>query len=231
MIQNNSKARLKAEVFPLYKEFDELNLPNEEELTKFYCQLGEEYSSEDGLMFIGKATNGWDEKEEEDFSIEKRMNWIPTYQGGFWPLIRKVCRKLYGEHWPKKFIYNNLYKYVPVDEGNPNAKVMKSTFNICNKILKLELEITAPKVAIFFTSGMEDPFLTDILGEDTFKTPNKIEMFPYQYRKETKLYPIKIYRTEHTTFVTCNHPQAKKLDALSNLLYNIIQEISQTAQP
>ena len=84
------KIKLKEKLLPLYDELY-MEFGNEafkEHLSPFYVQIGSEWKENHGLLFVGKATNGWgiSSSAEELFAdftneSEEPLKWVEDQKG------------------------------------------------------------------------------------------------------------------------------------------------------
>lgn len=218
------KEKLKEKLIPLYKEM--LNVtPVDTGLSPFCLQWGQNYVRDNGILFVGKATNGWvtnnldvidlfdEENDERIFSRHDQMKWVESLEGSvdiyntrksaFWRVVKGISQHVFGnENWSSNIAWSNLYKLAPFEEGNPTETLKSIQLEYCREILKTEIEILNPKIVVFLTSGWENEFLYYLNNRQHTKSIEKI-------RWNDNLFEIKIYKIGGILFITSQHPQGK----------------------
>ena len=210
--------RLKEALMPLYKELLDVAQPTD---CAFCVQWGKNFpvTQNEGILFVGKAVNGWKEIDDIDtlfgdgkgriFDISDQMQWVEDMEGSekyntkrsaFWRLIKKISQTFYPNNWSSHIAWSNLCKIAPIKGGNPNESSYQAQLAFCQKILEKEIEILSPKYVVMLTSGWKKDFLWFLNGGKT-----------KSIRKETwgNGHETKVYKIKDVTFITSAHPQGK----------------------
>lgn len=219
------KEKLENGLKPLYEELlsgSDVKFDKENE-TSFVLQWGDKFPVEknEGILFVGKAVNGWAKKEDQSFeklfARGDQMKWVDdlwnrkeeyaTGKSAFWRVIKGISSK-YNETnpWYSHVAWSNLYKISPNKSqggGNPDKNAKDKQLNLCRKIFKTEIEILSPKYVILLTSGWESKtgFLYYLNGNQHTKH--------IEEKTWGKDYKIKVYDINNTIFITTVHPQGK----------------------
>lgn len=215
--------KLKRKLVPIYKKL----LKNSfKDICTFAIQWGKEFPKENnnGVLFIGKAVNGWitndqdvdslfsnENSEKRIFNREDQIEWVNksfgnkkgynTKKSAFWRVIRKVSSELYADNWYQKIAWSNLYKIAPWNGGNPGLKMREKQRPYCLEILKTEIKILRPEYIIMLTSGWEGFFIQELKKQNELKEVATEQWCGY----ETKMF-IK----DKIKYITSPHPQGKK---------------------
>jgi len=209
-------------IFPVYKKLLDEN--SFKDVCVFSFQWGENYPfhKKSGILFVGKAVNGWVtnetnitelfEKSNPDriFARKDQMVWVSNFSGNtngyntrksaFWRLVKKVSETYYPEKWYSNIAWTNLYKIAPWQGGNPGKKLQDIQKKYCFELLKREIEILSPKYVIFLTSGWEKPFVQYLNGHQKTR--------PIKEKKWGK-YKTALVEISDINFVLSHHPQGK----------------------
>jgi hypothetical protein len=234
---DNFEKELKEKLLPIYSRMLENN--TYEDVCTFCMQWGKNFPTKqnDGILFIGKAVNGWitDETDieilfgnskEKVFNREDQMEWVHNHEGNekgyntrksaFWRVIKAITTNFYpSENWFSYIAWSNLCKIAPSEGGNPNDGLYYQQLEYCQELLAKEIEILSPKYVIFLTSGWEKDFLHYLNGNNPTKSVKKMLWNEY----ESKLFEINdIY------YITSLHPQGKPeaehVDTIIELMNN-----------
>ena len=129
------------------------------------------------LMFVGRATNGWDEKYNE--SIHKSEKncldaWITPKKehpkkynycrSAFWQVAKAVTTKSlkkslkmnekdWDTEWSCHIVWSNLYRVAPKDGGNPSTALCEDQLGLCKDLLHAEIEELRPNKIICLTGS------------------------------------------------------------------------------
>ncbi|MGU9977090.1 MAG: hypothetical protein ACNYNY_00120 [Candidatus Oxydemutatoraceae bacterium WSBS_2016_MAG_OTU14] len=123
------------------------------------------------LMFVGRATNGWDEKYNE--STHKSENncleaWTAPedrhpdgysyHNSAFWQVAKAMTRKFlemnekdWNTKWSCHIVWSNLYRIAPKEKGNPSIALCKDQLDLCKDLLHAEIEELQPDKIICLT--------------------------------------------------------------------------------
>lgn len=228
---------IKNSIFPIYKKLLEDN--SFKDICTFSFQWGKNYpfDKSSGLLFVGKAVNGWITNEtdvtqlfnmanpERIFAREDQMEWVNNLSGNtngyntrksaFWRLIKKVSETYYSEKWYSNIAWTNLYKIAPWKGGNPNGKLQEVQRKYCFDLLKKEIEILTPKYVIFLTSGWEKAFI-EYLNEN-----RKMNIVG---EKKWGKYKTSMIEINDIKFIISHHPQGKNECEHRNAIIELINE-------
>ena len=227
------------------KMWDELpqELKEPDDLVPFVAQWGAKFPKEKhkGLLVIGKANNGWggegNDYIEEIFSDKgfndlksRDTHWMEeSYDGplpggswygkrsAFMRMIHNLSINLYKDetNWASHIAYSNLYKIVSGESGNPSEALKEIEFEECTKILQTELEILSPRVALFLTSGWEEPFMQKIFGTQYLNNAQTLD-WGYTTQYITK---------DGQTLIFSPHPERKDESAHLETLLQITKTL------
>lgn len=214
---------LRTKLIPLYRNLLN-NLSTPQKICTFCMQWGNEFPKEEnsGILFIGKATNGWVSKsriidvlfgadnKEMIFARKDQLIWVENSEGdkkyntrksSFWRIIKKISKNKNGqENWSKKIAWSNLYK-LGFEKGNPDEKLKKNQIETCKKILEIEIKILSPKYLIFLTSEWEEDFINYLTIDKIKENPKSIE-----WGKNYKTYGFTV---DSLHYIISVHPQGK----------------------
>lgn len=199
-----------------------------QKLMPFCIQWGEFFPHEvnSGIMFYGRATNGWitfesnvDKLFDRDsgdciFALEDQMQWVEDCAGSqeeyynsnrsaFWRVIRRTAAHFYPEDELLHICWSNVCKIAP-DKANPNEGLFYAQLPIARNIMKRELEIFSPKHVVLLTgqSWCQD-FLYFLNGN---QLPEPLTSYPWGANDE---YSIMVYKIGDIFFYVSEHPQGK----------------------
>lgn len=240
------------------------------ELTKLYSQLiidTEEYRQKEknkgksyvlfgaiagrsyqrnGLMIIGKATNGWHryvDSVNDLFSGKDKLFDYPdkltevknnNYQSRYWQVLSIIGENLFGENWEESILYSNYYKIAPDEESEPNGTPPKTLRNLqeetCKEILKLELDTFSPKHILAFTGcNVKDMDFSERLMSTLIShiLPNYSgEHWPAPIEKifwGDGKFALEIYKLDDTYIYLSEHPDRKPRDEHAGLIIKTLQ--------
>ena len=105
-----------------------------------------------------------------------------TKKSAFWRVIRQVIDDLRiadieSLEWPSHIIWSNLYKFAPVDGGNPSSFLSSIQFDECKTLIGKEINMYSPKRILFLT-GMNwaEPFIEGLaMNVTTFANHQYVE--------------------------------------------------------
>lgn len=228
------RERLKQVLLPLYKRAN-INISPEASpyCTNWASKFPEE--SKRGILFVGKATNGWDNGHIKDLDAffndphflgnTERMRQDHTGQSkGFNPnrsayrrMIRNIGEYIYGKEWYDYIAWTNLYKFAPCKRGNPHSDLRRQQLSACKEILAQEIDILDPKIVIFFTSGWETEFISYLSQGQGLDTPLHATQTPDGKVK------ITLYEKQNRFFILTSHPQGKQEKEMFNKIKDLIK--------
>ncbi len=221
-MSTNLSKKLRSKIFPIYKEMFEQN--KFDDVCTFAIQWGENFPKEEntGLLFVGKAVNGWDSSNDIEnlfnknnpnriFDRDDQMKWVEensgniktynTNRSAFWRLIKEIAYTYnnYQGKWYSNIAWTNLYKISPT-EGNPNAQLQQQQQDYCVRLLEEEIRTLSPKYVIMLTSGWEDSFIEEL--KKGKKTKNLAIQQWGQYKSS-------LIQIDNIKYIISHHPQAK----------------------
>ncbi len=225
---------LKRDLFPLYKNLMDDVSKISIDLHTFAVQWGENFSQNEGILFVGKSTNGWvsksrsadeqfdDNNNDRIFARHDQMKWIDDLSGtneiyntnrsAFLRVIQKTSQSHYNKsNWYSYVAWTNLYK-VSLTAGNPPTSLKKLQEKTSISILKKEIDILSPKVVVFLTSGWETNFIKE-LGI-SYNNKNTI-----QWGKNITWASEKA----GVKYIVSHHPQGKKENLHINAILDLIK--------
>jgi hypothetical protein len=214
------KHELTQKLQPLYQQFEPEDM---DRLSLFNVQVGSGWQKGKGLLFVGKATNGWGKSTlsvlfSEYDENEDVLSWIEKHKGNsdyntnksaFWRVIEQISRQVFNNEiaWYKNIAWSNLCKLAPENEGNPTNTDFYKQKEICKEILFTEIDILQPKVVVLLTSDW------DILGINNFE---KIA------EEKWSGYSSNLYKNKNVHYIHTVYPQGKPekihIEAICNLI-------------
>lgn len=173
---------------------------NFEELLKIYSEhqienpsypfephIGSEFKTGKGqprLMFVGKATYGW-QKGSDASDFVKKSSWANNkYYSAFWKHLFDVVRAVYYKTSQKKLdiankqnrewvidriVWSNLARIGSEKNGNPSGTLLTAQTKICEKILREEIDELAPTGIVLVTYDFMESVVYNIFGKDNWK--------------------------------------------------------------
>ena len=212
----------------LFKEVESFN-----DSTKFCAMCGSLFPIEanQGLLMVGRATNGWIEPKDVNELIdslfdEEPLRWVEesagndkeynTRRSAFWRVIKGVAEAFYPDGWFQNICWSNLCKAAP-QAGNPNNSLYYAQLEDCQKILEAEIKILSPKAVLLFTGyNWAKDFLVYF--------NDGIEPQPTTTATWSR-YECKVFLIKGTYYILTEHPQGKKeavhKETLKKLLKNL----------
>lgn len=229
---------------PLYAELiDSVSDYAYQKLMPFCIQWGEFYPSEPntGIMFYGRATNGWITFESDIdklfdrnsgdciFALDDQMQWVENCAGGqeeyynsnksaFWRVIRKTAANFYPDKELSKICWSNVCKIAP-DASNPSEGLYYAQLEVARKIMQKELEIFSPRHVVLLTgqSWCQDFIYFLNINQHT----KSIASYKWGSRNQ---YTVKVYKICDTYFYVSEHPQGKNESTHVNALIKAISK-------
>lgn len=214
--------KIKEKILPFYRSLLDGN--KSLDTCTFAPQWGKNFpfKEKNGILFIGKAVNGWIKNEQDVnklfdlendnriFARKDQMEWVNesagntkgynTNKSAFWRVIRAVSEKYYPQDWQSNVAWSNLYKIAPWKGGNPTSKQIKNQFELCAELLKSEIEIFSPEYVVMLTSDWEKSFLEYLNNQNKFENVQHVEWDKYSTR---------LVEINGTKFILSVHPQGK----------------------
>jgi hypothetical protein len=237
--------KLKEAIKPLYAKLLPL-IAYEKPVVPFCVQWGQGYppAENTGILFVGKATNGWgtvsrdvevifEDPEQKVFARDGQMVWVlGQFKAGrtakndynvrdsaFWRVIKNISQKVYGTHWCPKIAWSNIYKIAPAEGGNPDKNLMAQQKEIAHEILLKEIEILSPKFIVFLTSEWEKDFIHKYKQGKSSSLVKTLKWDNGKYQSE-------VWKVDNRYLICSSHPQGKAEWPHSNAISNFINEVS-----
>lgn len=195
-------------------------------LCPFCMQWGSNWQRNEGILFVGRATNGWLTEERdvtlllgdrnadngEIFNCADQMRWIEgqagvregynTNSSAFWRVIRKVSVNFYPEDWSSHVAWSNLCKVAPSGGGNPSNRLYSAQLDACLEILMEEIKFLSPRAVVILTG---ESWSGDFLR---YLNKNRSVNFSAQYFWSR--YYCSVCKIGGINFIQTEHPQCKK---------------------
>lgn len=135
-------SKFKQELKALYEDLKK-DCEADERLVPFIHQAGKEFplESNTGIMFYGRATNGWDGTWDIDNLFDEywmpddSIAWVNDASGDeneknynsnrsqFWQVIKGVTTHFWGNEWEKYCVWSNVCKAAPYKGKNPSDAI------------------------------------------------------------------------------------------------------------
>ena len=239
-----NKEKLKKELIPLYEEL--IKFANTEKHCAFCMQWGKNFPEKNGVLFVGKAVNGWVTKEftidsifhsddaERVFDRPDQMEWVEEYwhepnpdgwrasSSAFWRVINGITLKLY----PKETEINSgdWWKYIAwsnlyklAPQSGGNPPIRGGQLEACKKILQKEIEILSPKFVVLLTSW---EWAKDFI--ESLKNYNKDDFQTFEWDN----YAAWLYQINGINYIVSEHPQGKPQEIHIDTIVEIIKSLT-----
>jgi hypothetical protein len=119
------------------------------ETRRAYLDRAKKKADEDPLQWVidsFKARKG-----------ENGENLYNSRKSAFWRVIRHVMSDLdlveKQSQWSTELVWTNLYKVAPLAPGNPSGRLQKAERRACVEILRLQIDVYAPRRLLFLTGA------------------------------------------------------------------------------
>ncbi|MDE6478807.1 MAG: hypothetical protein K2L45_00945 [Muribaculaceae bacterium] len=200
-----------------------------------------------GLMIIGRATNGWHRYvdsvndlfsgKDKIFDYPEKLTELKNNnkKSRYWQVLSRIGENLFGENWEQSILYSNYCKIAPDEESDPNGTPKRKLRNLqdetCKRILNIELDIFSPKHIVAFTgcyagdmdfserlmSGLLSYLLSDDYSDKTWPLP--IDSISWGNGK----YVLEVYKIEDTYIYLSEHPDRKPCEEHSDVLIKTLR--------
>ena len=185
-------------------------------LRSFRSQVGVDYPTEErkGLVFYGRATNGWNEDDHETLKdILTRQRFRP-----FFNLIYWVGWTYYGDSYYDNIVWSNICKIAP-DGGNPSDTLWCVQYHHMVEIIKKEMEILSPAVVILVTGNAaserwDAPFF------EAFPDLHEISSIQWGCAKECK---ATLYTDGGLNVIVTDRPERRPIEEHANAITTLIE--------
>jgi hypothetical protein len=206
------------ELNPLYEELKEIAGEND---SLFCVQIGDKFPDSDGIIFYGRATNGWEENCEltKSISRENQLKWVEDYntkRSAFSRIIKGISMFSYPEKWYDYVAWSNVCKIAPTSGGNPSDKSYYQQLEVCRKIFSKEIEILSPKHVILLTGwSWAKDFLTCLNGNIE---PELLNEFSWEH------YNMHVCKINSVNFIIADHPRGKPESRIKGTILEVMTE-------
>lgn len=123
-------------------------------LVTFTGRVGRDYPAESykGILFYGRATNGWDDDDIKNKDIEQVI--IKSIKRGsqFFKLLHPFAEYFYGDSWLTNVAWSNICKIAP-DGGNPSDSLWYAQRDSLSPIIQREVELLSPGIVVLVTGN------------------------------------------------------------------------------
>lgn len=232
--------KLESALRPLYQELiNSVNhIPGKKDT--FAVQWGRYYPNinNDGLLFVGRATNEWHTTEEgidvlfgdtrsgsTIFNCDDQMEWVyhcwngekyATKRSAFWRVIRSVSKSFYPEDELNHVAWSNVCK-IQLDSGeNPSNKMFDCQIHVCQKIFKTEIDVLSPKIVIMFIGNYGKREILSYMNNGSM--PKAIET------RIWNKYNAEVFIIDKTIYICTEHPMCKNECDHAKCLISLIKE-------
>jgi hypothetical protein len=216
------KLNMKNTLFELYSrranEFEEIKTKviNGKAYGPFLMSPNLEYSNQNNkLLIIGQETKGWENYKDitKQMGVYEGFNLgINYYSSPFWNVMRKVERALKNKEYSSA--WTNISKF-DVDRKRPTGENEQIISKLDNLLIE-ELEITKPKICIFFTSHTFDYRIKRIFSEIEFVSVPGFEKKALCKLKHKDL-PNETYRTYHPRYLRTGKMETKFIEFIKTI--------------
>lgn len=152
----------------------------------FKPHIGSEFKAGKGqprLMFVGKATYDWQKGDNASKFIKEEIK-TRKYASPFWRHIFDIASAVYNETDVKKLdidnladrewvidriVWSNLAKIGSKEKGNPSGVLLKDQKEICEKILREEIDELSPTGIVLVSGYFMENTVKEIFGKDVGK--------------------------------------------------------------
>ena len=199
---------------PLYDDLwqDVKEFNKGDNLVQFRTRIGENFPSEKntGIIFYGRATNGWyDEEKEQPDKRKTLFQHLYEYKSTFFSFIRKIAKSIYGEDCASQIAWSNVCKIAPSDGGNPSDALWEAQYKSMAKIIKTEIDYLSPSLVILITGNTAGPRWHDpMCSENAFPWGKEIDHIVWgKDRKTNKECTCTLYKSGDTYFALTDRPE------------------------
>ena len=236
-MNTNDVNKLKSKLMPIYECMIK-KMSHYNDTIKFCMQWGDEFVNKKGILFCGRANNGWvsfsddvnvlfdENNPERSFNRENQMSWLNDEyadngeekgyrlsRSAFIRSLRKIGYEIFGESWTCKSAWTNLYKIAP-NGKNPSNSMCSDQLKSCIDIFKEELAFLKPRAVVMLVGyNWALDFLKALNGGEE---PAAVE------REYWDKYESKVFKLANTLFIVSEHPQGKKetphIEAITKLI-------------
>lgn len=195
------------------------------DLTWFVSQCGNNYPStpNDGIVFYGRANNGWDP--EDNHSMEEISH--QTHRP-FFNLMKLVSESYYPFEWYSHVAWSNVCKITPWSGKNPSNTLWYRQEQYMSAIIKEELDVLSPRVVIIITGNTasakwDAPFFynTDL---EKYKLCDMIWLSSEENYKNHKNCTATLYKKDGRLYIITDRPECRPIEPHANCIIELIEK-------
>lgn len=206
----------------MWEDVRKSGFPDMDSLTTFTALAGSRYpeQSNRGIVFYGRANNGWDDTETHD--VEKIL-FDQTFRP-FFNLIYYFGWEFYGNDWNKHVAWSNICKLVPWESGNPSDALWDAQYNHMVTIIKKEMELLSPALVVLVTGNTasarwDSPFF-DAYPHLLDKMIDEKVWYVYGDKKCT----ASLYSDGLINVLLTDRPERRPIQAHSDALFQLVSD-------
>lgn len=237
-MNKNSTEILKTHLKPLYAKLIECVSDFELEKAFFCMQWGKNFplKTNHGILFVGRATNGWDSWTNDDITVDSvfdcifnkfdQMQWVEDMEGdaryntnksAFWRVTKQITKHYHPTNWTSYIAWSNICKVAPGKEGNPNNALYEAQINVCHQIMQAEIEVLSPKIVLFLTG--KNWALSTLRYLNHNEPTKSIKKFTWGD------YECKAYEIDNVFYLLTEHPQGKPETAHVQCIIDLLKAL------
>lgn len=192
-----------------------------------------------GILFYGRATNGWKDYSEYcgdankvfDFLFNRsdQVDWMLSYtRKSFVRLIKGITENFYPDEWNEHIAWSNVCKIAPdTPYGTPNDTLWKCQYSYITKIMEIEIDILSPEVIVFVTGMTAGARWDSPLFEiDNFKGLQLSESIEWGTDSRTgKPRTSKAGKISNTTILITDRPEFRPIAPHVEAILDLIERL------
>lgn len=200
-------------------------------LSSFRTIIGHDYA---GLIFQGRATNGWDENNPKTLAQLIDLNQSQVIR-----VIREVSRHIFGAQGENYVAYSNLCRTADCDSGNPSAKLYKATKAQNDSLFQLDMEFLVPSIVVAMVgdSVAENGWQASIwdgwintFPESSYRKVKQVVICQRKMRGRLYTYTATLWKLERDGmnpmwFILADRPETIKLDMYVKSINGLVDDI------
>ncbi len=195
------------------------------ELTWFIAQCGDNYPKEynTGIVFYGRANNGWDPEVEHSMDELSQQSFRP-----FFYLIKSITEKYYAQEWYSHIAWSNVCKIIPWNGGkNPSNALWYTQYKYMCDIIRAELKVLQPHIVIVITGNTagarwDGPFFKDC-EEEKYKICSKVWLAAEKNQKNHKDCTATLYKMDGRLYIITDRPESRPIEPHVECIFNLIE--------
>ncbi len=188
-------------------------------LCLFKTKVGKNYPKEKGkgIVFYGRATNGWDEYDESEKNKIENILWDQTGRP-FFNLIYWVGWTYYDNEYRNSVVWSNIYKIAP-NGGNPSADLQNEQHDFIVEIIREEIKLLSPAVVVLITGNTFNSKWSTPFGE-AFPKLKFIDSRQWGRDKECK---ASLFSDGSLNVILTDRPEARPIEEHTNAITDLIE--------